>query len=106
MAVAALVLGIIAVVLCFVVILNWILAILAIIFGAVGMSKANKIGGKGKGMATAGLALGVIGAILGVVIVVWAMQQMKRARRFGNITMPDTRTVAEMTMPAPDRLAA
>ena len=74
MAVAALVLGIIAVVLCFVVVLNWILAILAIIFGAVGMSKANKIGGKGKGMATAGLALGVIGAILGVVIVVWAMQ--------------------------------
>jgi multisubunit Na+/H+ antiporter MnhG subunit len=105
MAVAALVLGIIAVVLCFIVVLNWILALLAIIFGAVGISKANKIGGKGKGMATAGLVLGLVGAILGVVIVAWAMHQISKARRFdryGTVTTPDTRTVAELTMPAPD----
>ena len=106
MAVAALVLGIIAVVLCFIPVLNWILALLGIIFGAVGLSKANKIGGKGKGFAMTGLILGIVGAILGVVIFVWALQQARRNirsyDRYGEISAP-TRTVAQLAAPTPDR---
>ena len=53
MAVAALVLGIIG-------LLINILSILAIIFGAVGMNQTGKPGVKGRGMAVAGLVLGVV----------------------------------------------
>jgi hypothetical protein len=74
LAVAGLVMGIIAVVLCFVPFLNWVLGILAVIFGGVGMAKANRIGGKNKGMAIAGLILGVVGLILGTVIFVLALR--------------------------------
>jgi lysylphosphatidylglycerol synthetase-like protein (DUF2156 family) len=81
MAVAALVMGILAVVLCFIPFLSWILGLLGVIFGAVGMSKANKIGGKGKGLAITGLILGVLGLIIGVAIFIWAIQQAKKEMR-------------------------
>jgi hypothetical protein len=77
LAVAGLVIGIIAVVLCFVPFLNWVLGILGIIFGGVGLSKANRIGGKNKGMAIAGLILGVVGLVLGTVIFVMALSAAK-----------------------------
>jgi len=110
MAVAGLVLGILAVVLCFIPFLNWILALLGIIFGAVGNGKANR-GAKGKGLAMAGLILGIIGAILGTTIVVWAWREANRQRdymynnyrynRYGSIIeSPDTEQ-----MPTPDRVA-
>lgn len=73
MAVASMVLGILAVVLCWIWFLGGILALLAIIFGAVGMSKAKKIGGRGKGAAVAGLVLGVIGIVLAVIIIIMAV---------------------------------
>jgi len=81
MAVAALVLGIIAAVLFFVPFLNWVLAILAIIFGGVGMSKGKKVG-KGRGMAMAGLILGIVGAVAGTAIFIAAMNEMKRDLRY------------------------
>jgi hypothetical protein len=56
LAVAGMVLGIIGLVFCWVPVLGWILALLGLIFGAVGNGKANKIGGKGKGMALAATA--------------------------------------------------
>ena len=59
MAVAALVLGIIGLVLFWVPLLGMVLAILAIIFGGVGMSRANQ-GASGKGLAIAGLVLGIV----------------------------------------------
>ena len=70
MAVAGMVLGIIALVLFWVPFLNWVLALLGIIFGALGISRGNKVG-RGKGFAIAGLICGLIAAILGVVI--WLM---------------------------------
>lgn len=73
LAVAGMVLGIISIVLCWVPFLDQILALLAIIFGAIGMGKANKIGGTGKGFATAGLVMGIIAMILGIAIIVMAM---------------------------------
>jgi hypothetical protein len=62
MAIAALVCGIIGL------LLFWfVLSPLAIIFGAIGISKANK-GASGKGQAVAGLVLGIIGLIGYVVL--------------------------------------
>lgn len=68
MAIAALVTGIAAFV------VFGPLAVLAIIFGAIGISQANKDPNlKGKGMAVAGLVLGII-AVAGwvIVMVVWS----------------------------------
>ena len=72
-AVAALVLGLIAVpLMCF-----WYIAfpcaILAIVFGALGRSKAKQQGATGKGMATAGLALGIIGVLLPILVIAGAL---------------------------------
>ncbi len=106
MAVAALVLGILALVLCIVPFLNWILAILGVVFGALGMSKANKIGGKGKGLAITGLILGCVGALIGTIIFIWAIQATRNARSYrsyGQVTVPATQTLAQVAMPAPDR---
>jgi len=79
------VLGILGLVLCWFPFVGWIVALLGIIFGAIGNSKAGKIGGKGKGMALAGLITGVIGLIAGIAFFVWAMGQadsdLRRMRR-------------------------
>lgn len=71
MAVAALVLGIVSLVLSWVPFFDWILGALAIIFGAIGMSAAKQRGGAGRGMAVAGLVLGIITVALGVLFVFW-----------------------------------
>ena len=73
LAVAGMVLGIVALVLCWIPFLCQILALLGIIFGALGIGRANKIG-KGKGMAIAGLVCGVVGGVLGTVLIVMAMK--------------------------------
>ncbi|MGE0546161.1 MAG: DUF4190 domain-containing protein [Kofleriaceae bacterium] len=76
LAVAGLVTGILGLLMCFIPFLGWILALLGIIFGAVGVNKANK-GASGKGLAMAGLITGSIGLILGVAIFVWAVGEAK-----------------------------
>jgi hypothetical protein len=45
-----------------------ILGPLAIIFGAIGIGKANQIGGKGKGLAIAGLVIGVVDLLVFFVV--------------------------------------
>jgi hypothetical protein len=64
MGTAALVLGILAVLLCWSVVGGILLGILAIIFGAVGRGRANRGEATNKGSATAGIVTGVIGVIL------------------------------------------
>ena len=73
LAVAGLVLGILGLVFCFVPFFGWVLAILGIIFGAVGISKANKVG-RGKGMAIAGLVCGALGLLAGIGIFIAALK--------------------------------
>jgi O-antigen ligase len=63
--VAALVLGIVGLFIVF-------CSILAIIFGAIGISKANKDPRYGKGMAIAGLVLGIIAVVITLILVVIA----------------------------------
>ena len=102
MAVAGLVLGIIGLVFCWIPFLGWILALLGIIFGGLGMGKANKIGGRGKGLAIGGLVCGVLGLIIGVAAFFWAMTQSRRHMRFGEVqTQPDLRAGAELQMAPP-----
>lgn len=69
LAVTGMVLGIVGIVFFWLPIFGWILAILAIIFGGVGIARANK-GASGKGMAVAGLVLGIVSIALYVIIVV------------------------------------
>ncbi|MCX5743346.1 MAG: DUF4190 domain-containing protein [Proteobacteria bacterium] len=101
-AVAGMVLGIIA----RVPILGWILSLLGIIFGAVGNSKAKRVG-KGKGFALAGLITGLVAAILGTVVFVLAWKAAHRSynysyqyNRYGMLTVPVERDVAA----TPDRV--
>ena len=70
LAVAALVLGILGVILAFIPLLGVVAGVLfglpAVICGGLGLSKAKQPGRGGKGMAIAGLVLGVIAIILGI----------------------------------------
>jgi hypothetical protein len=66
-AIAGLVCGIVGVFLA-----SIILGPLAIIFGGIGLNRANHSGGKGKGMSIAGVALGVIDVVLFVIVAVAA----------------------------------
>jgi hypothetical protein len=61
--VSALVLGIVGVVLAWVPFLGFILGVLATVFGAVGLSYARKGKATNKGMAIAGLVLGIIAIV-------------------------------------------
>jgi hypothetical protein len=75
--IAGMVLGIISVVLFF---LSWIAAIigiLAIIFGAVGRSRVKKGQATNKAQATAGLVLGIIGTVVGIVFLVFIVGRAK-----------------------------
>ena len=60
------VLGIIGLVLCFIPFLGWLCALVGVILGALGISKAKKIGGKG--MAIAGLVCGIVGLAIGILL--------------------------------------
>lgn len=68
-AIAALVLGILAIVFCWTSIFDVILVALAVIFGFLGLSDAKR-GGGGRGMAITGLVCGLVGALLATVLTV------------------------------------
>ncbi|HEU0031944.1 MAG TPA: DUF4190 domain-containing protein [Kofleriaceae bacterium] len=103
LAIAGMVLGIIGLVLFWVPFLSWVLALLAIVFGAIGMNKAKRVM-RGKGMAMTGLILGIITMIAGVAFFVWALEQAKKARSYRyneyGMVMPGEHAPA----PTPDRL--
>jgi hypothetical protein len=72
-AVAAFVCGLLGLLLCWFLIAGGPLALLGIIFGAIGLSKANNAG-RGKGLATAGLVCGVLGLVIGIIFQVTALK--------------------------------
>ena len=69
MAIAALVLGIVSLVLFFACGAGILAGVLAIVFGFIGIGKAKEIG-KGRGMSLAGLILGLVGIIGGILFLV------------------------------------
>jgi hypothetical protein len=75
MAVAGLVLGMTAIVLCWIVFLNWVVAVLGIIFSALGIGRGDKVG-RGKGMAIVGMICAVLAAGVGTYVVIAAFRSM------------------------------
>ena len=65
MAIAALILGILSF-FC----LGPLGGVLAIVFGILGLKKANESAGRGKGMAVAGMVLGIVGTIVSIILLV------------------------------------
>jgi hypothetical protein len=68
-AVTSLVLGILAVVLFFTIWIPFLLGILAIVFGGIGIARANQMGGHQKGLAIAGLVCGIAGIVISIAFV-------------------------------------
>lgn len=68
----ALVCGIVGAALCWVPVLGFILGVLATTFGAIGLVKANKGEATNKGMAIAGLVLGVVALVFWPIVLVIA----------------------------------
>jgi peptidoglycan/LPS O-acetylase OafA/YrhL len=83
LATAAMVCGIVGVVLFFTIWIGVILGILAIVFGAVGRSRADQ-GAPNKGQATAGLWLGIVAVLVSVlfaiVVTTWVTSSEQRLR--------------------------
>jgi hypothetical protein len=71
------VLGILGLALCWFPFVGWLCALVGIILGALGMSRAKKIGGRGKGMAIAGLICGIIGLFIGIMLFILATMAVK-----------------------------
>lgn len=68
-AVTALILGICALVLFWLPFIGWIFWVAAVIFGILGIIDSGKPGKKGKGLAIAGLILGIVAFLLYLIIV-------------------------------------
>jgi hypothetical protein len=86
LAVAALVVGIVGLVLFWTVWGGLILGILGIVFGAVGISKANR-GAPNKGMATAGLVLGAVALVASVLFTVAVVSVVSNSEaKFDQVT--------------------
>ncbi len=47
-----------------------ITGIVGIILSVIGLKKSSELGGKGKGMAIAGIILGVVGIVIGIIAIV------------------------------------
>lgn len=75
-AIAAFVLGILAIVFCWTSIFDVVLVALTIIFGMLGLSDAKR-GGGGRGLAISGLVCALVGAILATVLTVVFYQRIK-----------------------------
>lgn len=70
LAIAALILGILSIVLCWAFGLGILLGIAGVVLGALGLSKSNELPGQaGRGQAIAGLITGAIGALLSIVLI-------------------------------------
>ena len=78
-AIAALVLGICALVFCWVPVLNWILAILAVVFGIIALVKKAT-----KGMAITGLVLGAVSIIIAFIISVFGLALIGAASEYSS----------------------
>jgi lysylphosphatidylglycerol synthetase-like protein (DUF2156 family) len=72
LAVAALVVGIVGVVLSFTVVFGFVLGVAAIVLGAIAMGRA-RTGAGGKGMGVAGLVLGISAVVFAVLMIVFVV---------------------------------
>lgn len=64
MATAGMILGIVGIVLCWLPLVGVLSGLLGVIFGAIGMSKAGRLGGVGRGAGVTGLVTGILSLLL------------------------------------------
>ncbi len=64
MATAGFVLALLTVFLGWIPVLGWIMWVLGLVFSIIGLSKASKLGGAGRGLAIAGLVISLLGIIV------------------------------------------
>jgi hypothetical protein len=83
-AVAALVLGILSILLCWLSFFDAIFVILGLIFSLLAMSETKRPGVPGRGMAIAGLACTIVGAILATVLTVVLVHAVNKCGGFSN----------------------
>lgn len=77
LAIAGMVLGISSLVLFFLAWIATIIAIVGLVLSLVGLSKANQLGGIGRGMATAGIATSAVGIVASIIITIVAVQRLE-----------------------------
>jgi hypothetical protein len=87
-AVAALVLGIMSIVFCWLSFFDAIFVILGLIFALLALSETKALGGSGRGMALAGLVCTIVGAILATVITVLIVHAVNQCGGFSNSNAP------------------
>ncbi len=80
LAVAGMVLGILGLVAFFVPFAGPVLSLLGLVFGIFGVKHAGKVGGRGKGMAIAGIACGASGIVVGGLITYVVMDAVEDRR--------------------------
>lgn len=85
MATAGMILGIVGIVLCWVPLVGLLCGLLGVIFGAIGMSRAGRLGGIGRGAGVTGLATGIISVVLLPIMAAIAipafMEYMKKGKK-------------------------
>lgn len=69
-AITSFVIGIVAIVLCWIPVFDLVLSVPAFILGILGLSKANQTGGSGKGLAISGLVLGAIASAVTLLVII------------------------------------
>lgn len=80
MAIAALVLGLLSIPAAFTVYIGAILGVLGIVFGVLGLSRARRRGGRGRGMAIAGLITALAGLAISVVLFTIGVKELQQCR--------------------------
>jgi hypothetical protein len=85
MATAGMICGIGGIVLCWLAFIGLILGLLGIIFGAIGMSKAGRLGGVGRGTAIAGLVCGILSffftAVMAAIAIPAFLEYMNKSKK-------------------------
>lgn len=69
MGIAALIFGVLALLTCWIPIIGLVLGIVAIILGIVGRGRANRLQATNKGVATGGLVLGILSAVINIILI-------------------------------------
>jgi len=54
-------------------VLGWIIWVLGLVFSSIGLAKAKKVEGKGKGLAIAGLIISLIGIVVLIILALGIM---------------------------------
>jgi hypothetical protein len=68
MATAGFILALLTLFLGWIPLLGWLMWVLGLIFSAIGLGNANKVGGTGKGLAIAGLVISFLGIIIKIFV--------------------------------------